>query len=135
VQSDSAAIKHKAVHREGRNIIFNTCNFFKKWVSDEKHVKADFSKNKDLTSQAHRGHNMSFSGDECPIFHLDETWVNQYHSRKNTWKEMTVTQASKSHHGRVAELQCVTLDMQTLASFQRNGYFVHAHNHVIPITM
>jgi hypothetical protein len=136
VQSDSATTKHKAVNREGRNIIFSKCNFFKNLVSDEEHVKADFFKSRYLTSQAHRVHNMSFSGDECPIFHLDETWVNQYHSRKNTWKDMSVIEASKFHHGRVAELQCVTLDMQKLASFQRvDGYFVHAHGHVVPITI
>jgi hypothetical protein len=53
-ESDSAASKHKAVHWEGRNIIFNECNFFNKMVSDEEHVKADFSESQDLTSQVQR---------------------------------------------------------------------------------
>jgi hypothetical protein len=34
-------------------------------------------------------HNMSICGDECPISYLDETWVHQNHSRKNTWQDLT----------------------------------------------
>jgi hypothetical protein len=32
-------------------------------------------------------HNLKISADECSIFYLDETWVNQNCSRKYIWQD------------------------------------------------
>jgi hypothetical protein len=33
-------------------------------------------------------HSLKDSSDECPLCYLDETWVNQNHSRKNIWQAL-----------------------------------------------
>ena len=32
-------------------------------------------------------HNLRASGNNCPIFYLSETWINQNHSEKNIWQD------------------------------------------------
>jgi hypothetical protein len=34
-------------------------------------------------------HNLSISGDERPVFYLDETWVNKNHSEKCIWQDLS----------------------------------------------
>jgi hypothetical protein len=34
-------------------------------------------------------HNLNISGDNSPFFYLYKTWVNQNHSKKNIWQDLT----------------------------------------------
>jgi hypothetical protein len=75
-------------------------------------------------------HNLRQTGEERPVFYLDETWVNQNHSKVHLAGLVQKGRFESSSR----KILCATQDQQKRALFLReSGSFVHVHKCETPI--